>query len=82
MHINLRVRTLCDWIDMVRPSQNFDTWLTAPERDILSLIEQGRTPEDIAVALGLALRTVSLHIQRIAAKFQARNMASPSGTSL
>ena len=45
--------------------------LTARERDVLRLLVEGRTNQEIAAALGLSRGTVKVHVGRIIAKLDA-----------
>ena len=49
--------------------------LTDRERQVLTLIAQGKTSKEIARALGIAFRTVICHRFRISKKIAARNAA-------
>jgi DNA-binding NarL/FixJ family response regulator len=59
---------------MIDLPRDFGKWLTPREIEILSLLQGGTSPGAIAEALGLAPRTVTLHVQRTAAKFKVRNI--------
>jgi len=49
--------------------------LTAREVQVLTLIADGRTSSEIAVALGLSFKTVQTHRARIMAKVAVHNTA-------
>ena len=51
----------------IQPKQNIDT-LTERERDVLTLLAQGRTNKDIAQSLFLSVRTVEAHLRNIYSK--------------
>ena len=47
--------------------------LTDREREVLSLIGDGLKDREIAVALGISVRTVEKHVEHILRKLHARN---------
>ncbi len=49
--------------------------LSARELEVLRMLVGGRTPSQIAVALGLSASTVSTHLHRIKARVGARSLA-------
>lgn len=53
----------------VRPSSSARLHLTGRERDVLSLIIDGRSNDEIGTALGIGARTVETHLARLFARF-------------
>ena len=53
----------------VRPSSSARLHLTARERDVVSLIVDGRSNDEIGTALGIGARTVETHLARLFARF-------------
>ncbi len=64
------VWTLSDLSDS-RPYQP----LTRREREVFSLISEGKTSKEIAITLGMSHRTVEVHRSRLLKKFRAANTA-------
>ena len=52
------------------------TELTTREREVLSLVWQGKMNKEIAHILGINERTVKVHIQNLFTKTRTRNRAS------
>lgn len=50
--------------------------LTRREREVFSLMGQGKTSKEIALILGMSHRTVEVHRSRLLKKFQVSNTAS------
>jgi two-component system, NarL family, nitrate/nitrite response regulator NarL len=53
--------------------------LTAREREITKLIEQGKSNKEVAVLLGIEVPTVKNHVHRILAKFQLHRRGEIAG---
>lgn len=53
----------------VRPSSSARLHLTARERDVVGLIVDGRSNDEIGTALGIGARTVETHLARLFARF-------------
>jgi len=53
----------------VRPSSSARFHLTGRERDVVSLIVDGRSNDEIGTALGIGARTVETHLARLFARF-------------
>ncbi|CUH65651.1 Tetrathionate response regulatory protein TtrR [Thalassovita gelatinovora] len=49
--------------------------LTRREREVFSLIGEGKTSKEIAISLGISHRTVEVHRSRLLKKFRASNTA-------
>jgi len=49
--------------------------ISAREREVLQLLAEGKTQSEIAVGLGITVRTVYTHCRRMKAKLAARNTA-------
>lgn len=58
-----------------RPSTGAET-LTPREREVLTMVADGRSSPEIAQDLGLSVKTVEGHRSRIMAKLEARNVAA------
>lgn len=53
----------------VRPSSSARLHLTGRERDVVGLIVDGRSNDEIGTALGIGARTVETHLARLFARF-------------
>jgi DNA-binding NarL/FixJ family response regulator len=53
--------------------------LTARELDVLTLVAQGSTNREIAGALYISQKTVTVHVSRILAKLDARSRVEAAG---
>lgn len=56
--------------------------LTGREREVLALVLEGRRDKEIAAALGISLRTVEKHVERLRKKLAVnsrKKLASASG---
>ncbi len=56
--------------------------LSARERDVLSLMVEGRRNKEIAEVLGIAERTTEHHLNRILQKLRARNRTEATVVAL
>jgi len=65
-----------DAFQMLREQENKTIVLTRREKEVLELIADGLTNNEIAVKLFVSVTTVDSHRKNLLAKFQARNIAS------
>lgn len=54
---------------MVRPSSASRTHLTGRERDVVALVVEGRSNDEIGAALGISAKTVETHLARVFERF-------------
>ncbi len=54
---------------MVRPTAASRTHLTGRERDVVALVVEGRSNDEIGAALGISAKTVETHLARVFERF-------------
>ena len=60
----------------LRNNLGFHTILTRREKEVLELIAEGMTNNEIAEKLFISVTTVDTHRKNLLAKFEAKNIAS------
>jgi DNA-binding CsgD family transcriptional regulator len=58
-----------------RDAANVTPYLSQREREILTLVAEGRTDNQIAIQLCLSAKTVSWYVKQIRARLEARSRA-------
>ncbi len=61
------------WCEEQRDAANSATYLSKREIEILTLVAEGRTDNEIAIRLCMSAKTVSWYVKEIRARFNARS---------